>query len=342
MLDRNYARAEWAHRSMRRFLRMLLSPSYLRLHTLNLRAFKGELLRAVLRPKLYLTAVDLNSGKEFVFTNEALADLNAAGCHSLWKQKATQTDEKVPDIEVALVVSASSAFPPIFRPVPVETRSRLRRVLVDGGVFDNFALHVPKALSIHIHPARPGQGYGPRGNPSFRETTSFILGCDGGKGPVTKKKRSWGRLRAMLRLPAILVDQQFDATLQTALEFERIGGINTWFVGLGAGFPRGSALDDPQLVRHLGQIRTHLDAFTNEECAVIAYCGYLWTEELFKATPQLREQYANVAWVPPRELADILPEWCGDWKQSLPELRRHLRYSKWRLGIVRLIGRCFG
>jgi predicted acylesterase/phospholipase RssA len=339
-LDARFADADWAKPSMRRFWRMLFAPSYLRWQTLNLRVFSGELLTAMhTRPKVYLTAVDLNSGEEMVFTSGLVARLDVEGCRSLWDQKPFQGIDASRNIDIAQAVCASSAFPPLFRPVSIVNEHGIAGVFVDGGVFDNFALNVPKALSVHIHRDR-GQRYDGL-LPSFRETTSFILAMDGGKAPVTKRRTSWSRIATTFRLPEILIDQQYAGAMQATLDLDRIGRLPTRIVGLNVGFPHGSTLDDEELDRSIGEIRTHLDSFSREECAVIAYSGYLWVETLLQDRPSLTQNYANAQWTPPLDFAAILPEHCGQWDSSLASVRKHMRFSKWRVGLVRKIGRWF-
>ena len=333
-LDARFAEAEWARASVWRLLRMLLVPSYLRYQILNLRACEGQLLTTMHSPpQTYLTAVDLNSGREVVFTGGVIAPLDEYGARYLWEERAEDIMQMSGRIEIAQAVSASSAFPPLFRPVTIHKGKRVLGVFVDGGVFDNLALNVPKVFSVHIHAAR-GQRYDgqPGSISSFRESTSFILAMDGGKAPTAKNRSSWGRLRTALRLPEILVDQQAADALLSTLDLDRIAEMPTRIVGMNVGFPTESDPNDEELAKSAAAARTHFDAFSNEECAVIAYCGYAWTNAIL---PQLLTRYANTQWTTPHAFADILPEWCGAWDSSLDHLRRHLRYSHWRAGIIR-------
>lgn len=331
--------ADWARPSKRRLLRMLTCPSFLRRQTLNLRAFEGNLLSSLFhRPKLFVTAVDLNSGKEIVFTAGHCAGLDAQGCRALWDQRTENPDWESNEVEIAEAVSASSAFPPVFKPVPISNRRGSLGVFVDGGVFDNLALNVARALAVHIHAGR-GQRYSTVSQlASFEEQTSLILAIDGGKLPTTRAS-SWGRLRMIPRLLNILVDQQFDRTMLDALTLERVAGIDTVLVGLHVGTPPKSEIVDAGISAGLASVRTHFDAYSLEECASIAYCGYMWIDE---AIGHRITRYAHATWVAPLALAAMLPTYCGQWDASPDHLRVHLRYSRWRLGAARWIARALG
>lgn len=332
---------EWTRRSIFRLFRMLFVPSYLRWQTLNLRAFRGELLNDMhTAPSLFLTAVDLNSGKEMVFTSGLFADLGPTGCRELWEQRTERPENEAGSIETAQAVCASSAFPPLFRPVSIYNWSGLVGVFVDGGVLDNIALNVPRALAAHIHPLRKRYD---GSVPSFRESTSFILAMDGGNSPGTKRRTGWGRIRCAKRLISILLGQQSEAALLATTDLTRNAGIDCTIVGLKVGFPFESELYDEQLNRYLSDVRTHFDSFSLEECAAIAYCGYLWANYFItKEEPQLLERYERVQWKDLTSFENILPKYCGEWERSLDGLRNHFRYSNRRLGLLRMLGRRFG
>jgi hypothetical protein len=104
-------------------------------------------------------------GKEIVFTSGLFADLSGNGCTYLWDQRTDQAANEAGEIETAQAVCASSAFPPLFRPVEISNESGLVGVFVDGGVLDNFALNVPALLppaSISAEPSRALRVWMPR------------------------------------------------------------------------------------------------------------------------------------------------------------------------------------
>lgn len=93
-------------------------------------------------PKFIFYATNLQTGRSFRFRQDMLADYVLGVCSDT-------------DVPLAFAVAASSAFPPVFSPIELETRrgtwskgsdvpniDRLREriVLADGGVYDNMGL----------------------------------------------------------------------------------------------------------------------------------------------------------------------------------------------------------
>ncbi len=341
--DQKLDTAGWVRPSYRRLLKMLLDPSYLRWQTLNFRVFHGEPLKAMwTRPAVFLTAVELNSGKEVVFSSGLICQLDVVGSRELWEQRKERERSDSGVVEIAQAVSASSAFPPLFRGITVENANGLVGVFVDGGVLDNYALHVPRSFSVYIHPYRSRYDRSKGGGPSFREATSYILVMDGAKAPQATTRSAWGRLGTGLRVLSILTDQQFEGAVLASQELNRHAGIPVNLVGLQPGFPHGSFLDNEILKNYVSRIRTHLDSFSVEECAVLTYCGYMWINELVAGNAYFSDRYEGVSWTPPLTFDRILPEYCGRWQTTLSELQHHLRFSNRRLAVLRILGRKLG
>ena len=332
-MDKAFEGANWAHKSFRRLVRMLFQPAFLRWQTLNFRAFEGCLLPTLRSgPLLFVTAVDINTGKEVVFTAGAVTTLGAIGCKELWLQRSESSRTTSKNVEIAQAVSASTAIPPWFRPVRINVGDDPSGVFVDGGVVDNFAMNVPKALSVHTHE----RGYA-RG--AFVARTSLIVMLDG-SGPVSAPRwRFASRVPAALRLLDILFNQQMDDLNVNAFNFSTLLKVETVGVTLRLGFPESSKLDE--LCEAVSRIRTNLDSFTLEECATLAYSGYLWIEELVKGGAVL-DGYPATKWAPPRSLSEVLPASVGQWDSNVAALRRHLRYSGRRLWLTRVVGRRLG
>ena len=339
-IDPAHATGQWSRPSITRLLRMLLSPAHLRLQLMNLRAYKGQLLRCVHTiPATFLTATDLNSGKEIVFTSTSVSDLGPLGSRELWEQRPENSAHSSDKIETAEAVCASSAFPPLFHSVPVSNHHGLIGVFADGGLLDNAALNVPKAFSVHIHEER--ERYRESHILPFSKVTSHVWVVDGGKSSAASQRTGWGRLRAVTRIVNVLVDQQQDAVRLDALNLARNAGIDVAIMGLPVGFPQHSQLQDPELKRYAANIRTHLDAFSPEEIAVLAYCGYTWAD-YYVAVYHLMRRYEWTKPAPLRTFEEILPESYRPKPQSIDALRRHLRYSNRRLLLFRAIGRRLG
>lgn len=94
------------------------------------------------RPKFIFYATNLQTGRSFRFRQDMVADYLLGVSHTT-------------DVPLAVAVAASSAFPPIFSPVVLETDPgawtdgaevpnlaalRRRIVLADGGIYDNMGL----------------------------------------------------------------------------------------------------------------------------------------------------------------------------------------------------------
>jgi len=332
--------AGWEHGSVARLVRMLLLSAYLRRQILNLRAFHGTLLKQIhTQPKLFLTAVDLNAGRETIFTAGLFADLSERGCRCLWEQRADGDENTAGNVELAQAVSASSAFWPFFHPEAIRNERGVIGVFIDGGMLDYYALNVPRAFGVRIDGRGDGQDGGRQ--PSFREEISFVLGLDGCKAATVKTKTHWSRGASMFRLKAVMVDQNYDAVELFAREFDRDLGIRSAIAGLEFGFPQGNPLHDTQLNRYLARVRTHLDSFSREETAALAYCGYLQMDRAIAEGLPLSE-YAGARATPPAAFEEILPAYCGPWKSSVAALRKHLRYSNRRQLLLRMCGRMFG
>jgi predicted acylesterase/phospholipase RssA len=341
-LSSSFAVAEWNKRSWRRFFDMLLRPAFLRRQLLNIRAFKGRLLSGMNhRPQTFMNSVNLNNGEQTVFTTGVVTTLDSKGSSELWECRADRPSSRSGEIDIAQAVAASSAYPPFFSPVQVATRERFFGSFVDGGVVDNFAMNVPRAFSVHIHSAR-GQrydgGWGSIG--SFKSRTSRIMAIDGSAAIDVKLRPIWLRLPTALRILDIVGNQQSEDAETAGWNFSRNLGIPFAMVTLRWGFPFGSKFHDDKINRYVSKVRTHFDSFSYEEIATVAYCGYLWAEELVKEHPTLM-LYSGVAKQRLTCFEEMLPDYCGRWETNASRLRSHLKFSGQRLKAARWIGRRF-
>jgi Patatin-like phospholipase len=328
--------------SVKRFLRMISSPPQLRSETLNLEAFawrRMNELRAL--PSVYLTAVDLGDGREKVFTQGSLSGLDPHGVSELWENRSRTSETDVP-MEVAQAVAASTAIPPIFRPVHVYRGEVLAGVFVDGGVADNLAINVPKAFAAQvrkeIHPGR----YGPEGPMlTFKDRTRLVLVLDGSK-PMLPTRRSWRWLLSFPRVLDAMTNQHVADAKITVLNFSLSMDIPAHLVSLQEGVPGIDGPEDQRLGDALRRVRTHLDAFSLEECAALAYCGYALMDGAIAQRTWNLDDFAGARWVPPAALEDILPACCGAWSVEVEQLCRHLQHSNRRSGLMRWLGRSLG
>lgn len=327
--------------SVRRFVTSIFVPSKLRAETMNARLFGGAHIGALMSsPKIYLNVVDLNEGCQKIFSASGITGLDARGCKSLWHNYMLPNF----DVTIAEAVAASSAIPFFFRPVTIHNGKDLLGVFVDGGVADNLAVNVAKAFAAHIHPDA-GQAYQPNtgGSHSFGENTSLILVADGSMPVEKKNKTTWTRFFSLMRVNDTMMNQQVSDAKISALSFTRNIGIPTWIASLQFGIPEELAVGVSRMDHILPKIRTHLDSFNLQECAVLAYCGYTQIENLLtNELADYAKQYAGGEKATFLSFAEILPNDLGSWDSSPESIERTLHYSNRRLLPLRWIGRTFG
>lgn len=329
----------------RRFRAMLLAtlrPSHVRLDALNARAYRGLRLKHLSSvPRIFLNAVDLNSGRQAAFSQGhsrgLVCGFDPVGCRALWEGLPWRASDEASEVELAAAVAASSAFPPVFRPVSVSNAGELKGVYTDGGVLDNYAVKLPEALGVHIHPAR-GQRYRPGGGGlrSFQDHTKLVLVLDGSSELVPKHKRRWSRTRALFRIVGTMTNEHSSDAAIVAYNLERNLGVKSAIVGLRSGFP-----DDGVLSHYIGRIRTHMDAFSLQECAVLAYSGYCSIEAFVRDLPSVldRTGVSRHAARELRSLREILPDDAGSWSDDREAILNHLRASRHRLALLRTLRR---
>lgn len=328
-------------RSLGRLARMVTSPPRLRLETLNLLHFGWRRLdELLLPPSIYLTAVDLNDGREKVFTQGSLSALDAHGASELWENRARREAADLP-VDLAQAVAASTAIPPLFWPVHLYTGPTLRGAFVDGGVADNLAINVPKAFAAQINPDLHVGRYGSEAPmSSFKERTWLMLVLDGSK-PMLTERRWWPGGLSFLRVLDAMSNQHVADAEFTVLNFQLTLGIPARLIALQQGVP-GIDEVDPRFGDALRRVRTHLDAFSLQECAALSYAGYALTDRAIGELGRPLGDYAGASWVPARSLPEILPASCGAWSVERECLCRHLRYSNRRLSVLRWLGRSCG
>lgn len=328
--------------SVWRFLRMAFFPPQLRSETLNLEVFAWDHMSDLPSPPaVYLTAVDLNDGREKIFAQGSLSGLDRHGVSELWENRARTPKTEVP-VEIAQAVAASTAIPPIFRPVHVYRGDELAGVFVDGGVADNLAMNVPKAFAAQVHEAIHPFRYGPGGTMlTFKQRTRLVLVLDGSK-PMVPTRRRWRWLLSFPRVLDAMTNQHVADAEISILNFSQAIGIPAELVSLQYGVPGIDGSEDQRLGSALRRVRTHLDAFSLEECAALAYCGYALMDRSIARRNWALDTFAGAQWVTTTAFQDILPARCGAWTAEVEQLCHHLRYSNRRSSLLRQLGRALG
>lgn len=341
---RNRVLRNVTRKSVKRFFQMVISPSRLRAETLNVEVFHWKKLDRFPRcPKTYLTAVDLNDGREKVFSKNVVAALDAPGASELWEDNARRKSSSSKHIEIAEAVAASTAIPPIFRPVHFRMENGEEGAFVDGGVADNLAMNVPKAFATQIredcfetnHRLGEDSPYS-----TFAAQTRLVLVLDGSK-PLLEWNKKW---RWLLSFPRVLdaMLNQHNADAKFWVNNFKLGlKIPAALVSMVRGVPGIDDAENMSLGDAIRRVRTHLDAFTLKECGALAYCGYARTEQMLHEQKLKAEDFPGTKEVEPLDLPQILPECFGAWYVSLDDLCHHLSCSGWRLSPLRWLARRF-
>lgn len=303
------------HSSLR-LLRMLFLPSEARFQEMNL-LFGGNTVSALggVR-RIFLTSLNLCDGCETVFSSQTVAKLDKPGARLLWDRHG-RTDGFA-GVPLAQVVAASSAFPPVFRPVRILAGAKSFGCFLDGGVVDNSAVNVPRAFSVFARDS------------GFSQSYSHVLAVDGGAVQRLVLDGNWGRASGFFRwMKAVTASQAQDVeSAHESLTAEL--GVAATSLGL-RGLPAGELAD---LAVHLGRVRTDLGGFSVEECAGLALAGYLLAE-VWSLNAGLERRRG----VPMRDLSNILPAGYRGSTTEPAALVRHLRWSKLRFGFLRSIFR---
>lgn len=308
--------------------------------------------------KLLLGAVELNRGREMVFSNTVLAELGPQGSIDLWEERSYQDREGLSGVTsyttfninylpLAEAVAASSAFPPFFAPIVIRRGihgHRLIGVFSDAGVIDNAALNAPIEMMIYCSQNHPryannvhhvtGKQIGPA---SFEEEISdiFIVNA-GAPASQLRKRRRWPKLRLLLRIIDIMQGYQ-DVNVIQKLELIDNKTIGPKFTACQidmSEFPWEDGSNDTTISFYLARIRTHFDAFDPIETATLVYSGYCQANIAFGDKAEASK--------PLRNFRDIAREVTGAdrvGKMSKNEIIFHLSFSHIRWGLKRNIWR---
>lgn len=321
----------------------LFLPSHTRWQTLEMRAFSGSSCRVLLGQHgvTYLTAADLSSGEECIFSEAVLAPLTRPGCRAVLKGSSLSMYAEVADLPLAQAVAASTAFPPWFRPVFVDRTMFAGRSYIDGGVVDNAAINVLRNLLWFGKDLEEELG-SRRHAPSLRGVARVLV-LDGGAEPNPARRGPSGRLRCLLRLPSLLLDHHHEEIQATVDIFERGFKIPTYLLALRTGFFEDHPPydTDPGLGTLLGRVRTHLDRFSAQECAALAYCGYTQVDDWSKRyMEELSGQPGfEITEAPLRSYPEFLAAPFAAPQMSIQEITHHLRFSDMRTAFLRMLAR---
>ncbi len=204
------------------------------------------------RPDLHILAVSLSTGSLAAFSQ-----------NGVWiDEKPVPREISTERLPVALAVAASSAFPPLFPPIRVDSKLLLvsryefphTHYLADGGVYDNLGIHRLKRLGI----------------PAFRRV---IVSDAGARSDWVTEDSFTSPIPRNIRATDLLMSRV------TALDHESLtqGFLpNVTVVSLHDTVGR---VDDPAALpvdtqRSLATVRTDLDHFSDREIYLLEMHGY--------------------------------------------------------------------
>jgi NTE family protein len=230
-------------------------------------------------PAFHFCSTDLAFGVNWVFSRDRVGDYRAG------YMDPGKGGERL----VAQAVAASSCFPPVFEPMPMhlteddlpilgtepagEVRNACIRAmsLSDGGVYDNMGLE-----------------------PVWKGCATLLV-CDGGK--PFGFDRSTGIFSQLKRIIDVMGDQAEAVRKRwlIASYIKQVYAGTYWGVGSGVasycvdGVPGYS---EPLAKQVISAIRTDMDKFSDDECAVLETHGYTLAEAAIKK--HVPELYSNV------------------------------------------------
>jgi len=252
------------------------------------------------RPRFVFCATDLCHGVNFVFERERVGDYRLG-----------YLSPPPADWQVARAVAASSCFPPIFNPLPVDVdvgrfkRGRGERIadadvrLSDGGLYDNLGLE-----------------------PVWKDHRTVLV-SDGG---AVFASASDGGLLARISRYVDIVDHQALALRKRWLISNFLGGTMAgayWGIGSATGsYAAGGAGYSKELAADvIAAMRTDLDAFSTAEAAVLENHGYtLAAAAVTTHLAHLAAPDAPAAALPHPDWADearVRAALAGSWKRKL-------------------------
>ena len=239
-------------------------------------------------PVLQLNATSLNTGHGWQFTARWMGEPPAIvgkeiDCKPRYRRLyySQAPEESLRDFRLSHAVAASAGVPGLFDPIVLEGLYPERTVrLVDGGVHDNQGI----------------EGL-------LQEGCTFLL-CSDASGQMGEKLLpDSSTLGTLLRVNSVTMDRVREVEyvdLDQRRESRALTGLLFIHLKKDIGAPKldwircqDPSLPEPQkplpygvdvdLQTRLADLRTDLDAFTDEEAAALMASGYLMTEQQFKA-----------------------------------------------------------
>lgn len=242
----------WCRESVK--LSQLLMSAYEGLYqNSSLKDLRPKPGQAADRPRLSIASVSLTSGDLCGFGD---------GGFTVYRRSTANTVVSCGLLPLAFAVAASSAFPPLFPAIRVDSkvlRCDVRMFptpewLSDGGVFDNSGLELMRAFGLNEAPI------------------PTIVVSDAGSGEDWLTGSSFrSLLRRNMRANSLLRARASELILGGARAIDA----PVTLISLSDVVPMREAGPDEEIQRSVRRIRTDLDAFSDEEIGGLIRQGYL-------------------------------------------------------------------
>jgi NTE family protein len=224
------------------------------------------------RPRFVFCSTDMSYGVNWTFTRERTGDYQAG--------------YMIPPVDwpLARAVAASSCFPPVFDPLPIDvqpTQLSGGRALAgparsacikdlrlsDGGVYDNMGLEPVWKSAATVLVSDGGGVFTHSGDDGWFWRLGRYIDIQGNQGEALRKR--W-------------LMSNFNATLMSGAYW----GIGSFTGHYGHDAPKGYS--ETLVDERISNIRTDLDAFSEAEASVLENHGYLLTDAAITThAPQL-------------------------------------------------------
>ena len=247
------------------------------------------------RPNLYVVATHLNTGRPGAFCREGfdIPPVRPEHRHHDLIDGFIKfaRNEPIAHQSVARAVGASSAFPPVFSPLPLvpEVPGEMY-MLTDGGVYDNTG--VDYLSHLYDSPTRMGDA-----------STRLVIASDASRDFATQLRGQYDRLLALaLRVADVQGNRIAEADRSIAAnEFGRSENRKLLTLSIHDRFKVEDNAGDnhsPRVQTLLSAIRTELDVFSAEEVFVLYRHGYRVASRALVAQGLTPAPAADTNWTP--------------------------------------------
>ncbi|HTU26379.1 MAG TPA: patatin-like phospholipase family protein, partial [Pirellulales bacterium] len=243
-------------------------------------------------PRVHILATHLNTGRACAYTPDGFvipaADDRERHSNVINALRVYAESQGIGHQEIVRAVAASSAFPPIFSPVPlVAGDASGMNLLTDGGAYDNSGVTYMQSLYESGSMQEPA--------------TRMVILSDAGREFPTEVGSDYNSLLALaMRVTDTQGNRLAQMDSDRAAKFFQRRRITVWPLSVHeevrffAGRPRNHSARVQELLR---TIRTEFDRFSREEVLVLYRQGYLVAQQVH-AKNEAAVDLTGLSWAP--------------------------------------------